>query len=162
MNNFSKDFMRLASVCILLVAIPLFIYLLLDYVPRYLSWRFLSAQEIVVKAKVYSGGVPACLYVVECSSGVPRLNLVSDIRELDIFELKKQIWNRRFHRYCEGATENIVLDFPESTKNSHNISDARWSFYNDRFITNNGHFQGSYVSQYPWEMCTESNVFWGK
>ena len=140
----------------------LFGYLLLDYFPRYISWNLLTSKEIKEKAEDYSRNLPVCLYVVECSSGVPKLKLVADIQKLDMTELKILILKRRIFNYCEGATENIVLDYPENVKNSHVIDDARWSFYNDRFITNHGRFQGSYVSQYPWVQCTESNAIWGK
>jgi hypothetical protein len=155
----SKHFKRIASLLVLLIAIPLFLYFLLDYLPRYLSWYSLSTQEIKEKAQIYAKNFPVCLYIVECSSGEPRLTLVSNIEKLDIAELKQLIWKRRFYKYCEGYTENLVLDFPVKVKQS--ISDARWSFYNDRFITNHGHFQGSYVSQFPWEQCTESTAILG-
>lgn len=162
MNMLSKYYIRISSLFILLITIPAFVYFLLDYLPRFLSWYSLSAQEIKEKAKVYSRKLPVCLYIVECSSGEPKLTLVTDFERLDMGELKQLIWKRKFYKYCEGATENIVLDFPENVKKSQHISDARWSFYNDRFISNHGRFQGSYVSQYPWAQCKKSNAILGK
>lgn len=146
----------------LLIAIPPFGYFLPDYLPRYLSWYSLSTQKIKEQARNYSRNFPACLYIVECSSGEPRLTLITDSEKLDTAELKKLIWKRRFYGYCEGPTENIVLDFPAIVKESSGISDARWSFYNDKFITNNGRFQGSSVSRYSWERCTKRKATWGK
>lgn len=158
MNKASKYILLIITA----ITLPILIYLLFDNLPRYLSWQSLSTDKIETKAKIYSGGIPACLYVVECSSGNPKLKLVENIGDLDVVELKELIWRRRFYKYCEGSTENIVLDYPSRIKLSENISDARWSFYNDRFVTNNGHFQGSYVSQFQWETCTKSKVLWGK
>ncbi|MDM5270755.1 hypothetical protein PGH07_01030 [Sulfurovum sp. zt1-1] len=148
----------ITTIFVLLILSVSLIFLALDNVPRYMSWYTLDDEKITSSAISYSGNAPVCLYIVECSSGVPKLELISDIDKLNLDEIKELIWKRRIYNFCEGYTENIVLDFPEDT----NISSARWSFYNDRFITNNGHWQGSWVSIYDWEKCTVEKATWNK
>jgi len=134
------------------------IFLALDNIPRFISWYTLDKEKITSSAKDYSRNAPVCLYVVECSSGLPKLQLFSKIDDLNMTELKQLVWKRRFSGYCEGPTENIVLDFPDNIDRS----SARWSFAGDGFITNNGHWQGSSVSFYPWEKCTKEKATWNK
>ncbi|MEJ2657186.1 MAG: hypothetical protein P8012_08305, partial [Desulfobacterales bacterium] len=47
------------------------IFLALDTIPRYMSWYTLDKAKITSNAISYSRNAPVCLYVVECSSGVP-------------------------------------------------------------------------------------------
>lgn len=129
-----------------------------DSYPRYSSWRDLSLPTLKSSALAYYNGAAVCLYVVDCASGVARLRLVRNDAALDLEALKATIWRRRFERYCEGRTENIVIDTPRGGQGSNN--DARWSFFNNRFITNHGHFQGSSASVYPFESCRKDNVTW--
>lgn len=129
-----------------------------DHLIGYFSWKNLTFEEIEQKAKGYARrDTPICLYVVECKSGTPKLRLVSNGEKINTDDLKEVIWKRRFYGYCEGKTENIAIDFPDRFKKQ---SDARWSFSMDDFITNNGHFQGSFMSSEPWEKCTRANVTW--
>lgn len=143
-------------------ALSVLLYAALDNVPRYVSWLTLSLDKLKQDALVYSNGKPVCLYIVDCSTDVARLKLIRNETELDIEKLKSVIWQRRFSNYCEGYTENIVIDIPAASTTEGRRDDARWSFYNDRFITNHGHFQGSAASFYPFEGCTENDVLWGK
>lgn len=144
-----------------LPALFVLLYLALDNIPRYLSWYNLSLEELREKALSYSNNQPVCLYVVDCSTDVARLKLVRDEKELDIDELKSLFWRRRFERYCKGYTENIVIDIPENIL-AEGRNDGRWSFYNDKFITNHGRSQGSAGSFYPIDECTVSDVLWGE
>lgn len=145
------------------IAVPallVMLYVALDYIPRYLSWYNLSHDEIREKALNFSNGQPVCLYVVDCSTDVARLELIRDETELDTDRLKSVFWKRRFEGYCEGHTEDIVIDIPDNPQSEGRKDDARWSFFNDRFITNHGRFQGSAGSFYPFEECTINDVLW--
>ncbi|MEJ2345794.1 MAG: hypothetical protein P8090_10360 [Gammaproteobacteria bacterium] len=137
-------------------------YIALDKVPRYLSWRDLNVGKIKQEALRYSSGQPVCLYVVDCSTDVARLKLIRNEAGLDIDKLKDVFWRRRFDGYCKGYTEDIVIDIPDDLATGGRKDDARWSFYNDRFITNHGRFQGSAGSFYPYEKFTVNSTLWGE
>lgn len=150
---------------LLIAALPALmgvVFVAFNEVPRYLSWRNLGADELRKDALRYSNGQPVCLYVADCSTDVARLKLIRNEADLDIDKLKNIFWRRRFDGYCKGYTEDIVIDIPHDLPTKGPKDDARWSFYNNRFITNHGHFQGSAGSFYPYEKCTVNNTLWGR
>lgn len=143
-----------------LIILPFILLTSYDYMSRYLSWYNLSLQKIKDEALKYSNGQPVCLYIVNCNTDVATLKLIKDETELDIKNLKSIFWKRRFERYCEGYTENMIIDIPDSLIETGREEDARWSFYKDGFLTNHGHFQGSFASFYDFEKCTINKVLW--
>lgn len=141
------------------------IWLACDTFPRYKSWHLLTKEKIKTDAMRYAHGYPVCLYEVDCASGEPKLTMIKSFDDFNLKQFKKRTMKRRLTGYCAGPTENLVLDFPEhlksqAKKNQAHFSSARWSFFHDKFQTNNGHFQGSYVSYLPWEACTVSLAMW--
>lgn len=138
----------------------------LDRYTRYASWKNLSSQTVKNETQWYlenrtfePGSVKAiCIYVVECSAGVARLQLTENLTNLDFDKLRQTIWDRRFKRSCTGQTANLGLHIVRD-----NVSDAQsfwysdraiWSFNNNRFIPIHGRFAGGSFSEEPWERCS--------
>jgi hypothetical protein len=134
----------------------------LDYLLRYIHFSTLTKSHLLKEAQTYiveraGGDQMACVYEVSCDDEGASLQLISDVESWDIEAAKKEIWRRRFSKYCAGYTANFALELipaeghkaePEST------ALARWSFLNDRFIPKLGRFQSGSFSDRPWELCT--------
>lgn len=135
-----------------------------DLIPRFLSWRSLSAETVEQKTQLYLDTrtfspekvIAVCVYAVECSSGRAILKKMQQPERFDFQELRQTIWSRRFEKTCPGRTANLGLHIVRSSQDSiYNSSDhAIWSFYNDRFIPRLGRFSGGSFSEEPWDRCT--------
>lgn len=121
-----------------------------DYFSRYKSWRALSQGHISDAAQWYitnrafdpSGITAICLYALSCDEDRAHLVMVSDLDQYDFEKLKQQIWMRRFQGVCQGRTANLGLHFLRSHDNHvvRSSDHAIWSFYNDKFIPTQGHW----------------------
>lgn len=153
-------FRSVVAVLALLIAIVFFGPL--DLSLRYISFLSLTKEKLVSEAEAYiddraGGNQMACVYVVKCDERYARLDLVRDIRDLDLKSVKRDIWDRRTRDICRGRTTNIALHLipkPGHEEQIDALARSRWSFINDRFIPLHGRFQSGSFTDQPWERCT--------
>jgi len=134
----------------------------LDGLVRYSNFKSLTKEKLVAGVEEYlryrvGGGQQACLYVVNCDGDLARLELVKDVETWDFEAAKKTIWNRRFSSFCPGRTANFgihVIPIADEQPEFDAIAQARWVFFNDRFIPRLSRFQSGSFSDQPWEQCT--------
>jgi len=131
-----------------------------------LHFRQLSKQKVIAEANNYierhsESRRIACLYVVSCEGGRARLAIVPDVNGWDIGQTKARIWRRRFSDHCAGATANIGLQLapePGGSDVGDSMDQARWSFFNDRFVPLRSRASHGAFSEEPWERCTEARA----
>ncbi|MDQ3126150.1 MAG: hypothetical protein M3Q74_11185 [Pseudomonadota bacterium] len=152
----------------LLLATGLFVFAgPLDIAARLLNYLTLTEAEIVKDAQAYLDeradlGQAACLYVVTCDGGEARLTLVPDLTDDILEQVREDVWHRRTSGFCPGRTTNIGLelvpkDGGEPLGSSQGL--ARWSFFNDRFVSRSSRSQSGSFSEEPWEPCTLGRAF---
>ena len=150
---------RIILIVIMLIVLLIISIYLYDHVTRYFNWNSLTKEKIISETGRFGKYSSVCLYTVECSKGYAKLKMIKNFNDIDIDKLRETIWRRKFYFHCPGRIENIILDFTDEAYNTNSLrSSYRWSFRKDNFLTNNGHFQGSFVSDEHWERCTECNA----